>query len=98
MVVIAVVACPESSHFALYLANPGSVKNDKNLKGYRVEKCRFWRFLQGPGGVQGGFGGSWGLPFGFLGSRCENVGKCRVLDPKLGSMLEQKNCIFKLKT
>ena len=31
VVVIAVVACPESSHFALYLANPGSPAKIKLL-------------------------------------------------------------------
>ena len=57
-----------------------------------------WRSL---GGVLGGFWrrfwGSWEVLGGLLVSGCRFVKKCKVLDPKLGSMLGQKMCFLMLK-
>ena len=57
-----------------------------------------WRSL---GGVREGswrrFWGSWEVLGGLLISRCRFVKKCKVFDPKLGSMLGQKNVFFGVK-
>ena len=54
-----------------------------------------WRSLGGvPEGSWRRFWGSWEVLGGLLVSRCRFVKKCEVLDPKLGSMLGQKNVFF----
>ena len=58
----------------------------------------FWRGLEEPGRSSGEswrrFWGSWEVLGGLLVSRCRFVKKRKVLDPKLGSMLGQKNVFF----
>ena len=57
-----------------------------------------WRSLGGaPEGSWRRFWGSWEVLGGLLVSRCRFVKKCKVLDPKLGSMLGQKNVFFDVK-
>ena len=58
----------------------------------------FWRGLEEPGRSSGGVleevWGSWEVLGGLLVSRCRFVKKNEVFDPKLGSMLGQKNVFF----
>ena len=54
-----------------------------------------WRSLGGvPEESWRGFWGPWEVLGGLLVSRCRFIKKCEVLDPKLGSMLGQKNVFF----
>ena len=54
-----------------------------------------WRSLGGvPEGSWRRFWGSWEVLGGLLVSRGRFVKKCEVFDPKLGSMLGQKNVFF----
>ena len=54
-----------------------------------------WRSLGGvPEGSWRRFWGSWEVLGGLLVSRCRFVKKCKVFDPKWGSMLGQKNVFF----
>ena len=67
--------------------------------GYKSDALEaFWRGLEGPGRSSGEswrrFWGSWEVLGGLLVSRCRFVKKCEVFDPKLGSMLGQKNVFF----
>ena len=73
-----------------------------NVVGSEFEKrrrfCQIWVWKWGSGSVLERLGGAWEefreVLGGLLVSRCRFVKKCEVLDPKLGSMLGQKNVFF----